>query len=262
MPSGFPSFFSRRFRCSARRAVYFDRSSPLARAFVVGNYLKGFGGCNNWAAVIWTEEGSKPGSFRRTELQPYPGGDGKARCEWAAAANQGLQVVGWVQNSLFGQKGAFWDNDSKHGLSLLEPLLGDWSSLAWGINDLGLAVGESHPPFSSRPVLWDNNAAHTAIELPVLPGDNHGTAVAINNNLGEIVGWSAYGTPGTWDIGPSRVVIWRDGGVFERQSLLDPVSGAGWTITSVWGLNNLGQIVGSGTRDGRPALFVMTPAGP
>jgi uncharacterized membrane protein len=231
------------------------------RGVIAGNYLKGFGGCNNWVAVIWTEDTSKPGSFRRTDLQPYPGGDGKVRCEWAAAANQGLQVVGWVQSSLFGQSGAFWNNDSKHTLSLLQPLPGDWSSLASGMNDLGRAVGESHPPFSSRPVLWDNDGAHTAIELPVLPGDNYGSATAINN-LGHVLGTSAYSTPGTWDVGPSRVVIWRDGGVFELQSLLDPVNGNGWTITSVSGINNLGQIVGSGLRNGQPALFLMTPATP
>jgi uncharacterized membrane protein len=149
----------------------------------------------------------------------------------------------------------------KHTLSLLQPLPGDWSSLASGMNDLGRAVGESHPPFSSRPVLWGNDGAHTAIELPVLPGDNYGSATAINS-LGHVLGTSAYSTPGTWDVGPSRVVIWRDGGVFELQSLLDPVSGDGWTITSVSGINNLGQIVGAGFRNGQPALFLMTPAAP
>lgn len=231
------------------------------RGVIAGNALKGFGNCNSWVAAIWTEEPSKPGSFRRVDLQPYPGGDGKVRCEWANAANQSVQVVGWVQNSLFGQKGAFWNNDSKHTLSLLQPFADDWSSIASGINDLGQAVGDSHPPFSSRPVLWDSDAAHTAVELPVLPGDNFGSAIAINN-LGQIVGTSAYSTPGTWNVGPSRTVIWRDGGVFELQSLLDPVSGYGWTITSVAGINNLGQIVGSGFHHGQPSQFVMTPVAP
>lgn len=231
------------------------------RGVVVGNALKGFGGCNSWVAAVWTEDARKPGSFRRTDLQPYPGGDGKSRCEWATAANQGLQVVGWVQNSLFGQRGAFWNNDSKHTLTLLQPLPGDWTSLAGAMNDLGQAVGESHPPFGSRPVLWDNDTGRTAIELPLLSGDNHGTATAINN-LGHVLGWSAYGTPGTWDVGPSRFVIWRDGGAFDLQSLLDPISGEGWTITGVAGINDLGQIVGSGLHNGQARLFVMTPAAP
>jgi len=231
------------------------------RGVVAGNALKGFGTCNSWVAAIWTEDTSKPGTFRRVDLQPYPGGDGKVRCEWATAANQSLQVVGWMQNSLFGQKGAFWNNDSKHTLSLLEPLPGDWSSLTWGMNDLGRAVGESHPPSSSRPVLWDNDGTHTPTTLPLLPGDNYGLATTINN-LGHILGSSAYSTPGTWDVGPSRFVIWRDGGVFELQSLLDPVTGNGWTITGVSGINNLGQIAGVGLHNGQSAQFVMTPMAP
>ena len=111
------------------------------------------------------------------------------RCEYATGANQGVQVVGWVQSSLFGQKGAFWNNDSKHTLSLLDPFPGDWSSIAWSVNDVGIAAGESHPPAGSRPVLWNNDAAHT-------PGDNYGAAVAVNNS-GQAIGTSAYTVPGT-----------------------------------------------------------------
>jgi uncharacterized membrane protein len=225
---------------------------------IAGNVLKGFDGCSNWSVAIWVEDSSKPGRFRRTDLQPYPGGDANARCEYALAANQSVQVVGWVQNSLFGQRGAFWNNDSKHTLSLLQPFPGDWTSIAWGVNDLGQAVGESHPPFSSRPVLWNNDTAHTPTELPVLPGDNYGAAIAVNN-AGQVVGTSAYAVPGTWNVGPSRFVIWRDGGVFNLQSLLDPASGAGWTITGISAINNLGQIAGTATHNGQSTAFVMTP---
>jgi len=231
---------------------------------VVGNALKGFGGCNSWVAGIYVEDTSKPGTFRRTDLQPYPGGDGNVRCEWATAANQSLQVVGWVQNSLFGQRGAFWNNDSKHTLALLQPFGDDWSSLANGVNDLGQAVGESHPGVGdilNRPVVWNNDASHTPINLPMLAGDNYGTAAAVNK-VGQIIGVSGFATTtGGLKLGPSntRYVIWRDGGVFELQSLLDATSGAGWTITGITGINNNGQIVGSGTHNGLSTLFVMTP---
>jgi len=56
--------------------------------------------------------------------------------------------------------------------------------------------------------------------------------------------------------------VWRDGGVFDLQSLLDTVSGAGWTITNVSAINNLGQIVGSGIHNGQAVSFLMTPAAP
>lgn len=232
-----------------------------AGGVIAGNALKGFGTCNSWVAAIYVEDRKKPGSFRRTDLQPYPGGDGKVRCEFATGANEAMQIVGWVQNSLFGQYGAFWNNDPGHTLSLLLPYPADWSSIAWGVNELGQAVGESHPPFSSRPVVWDNDAAHTPIDLGVLPGDNYGSAYAINSQ-GQAIGWSAYAVPGTWDVGPARFVVWRDGGVFDLRTLLDPAIAAGWSITNLQSINNGGQIVGTGTHDGIPAVFVMTPVNP
>jgi hypothetical protein len=74
------------------------------------------------------------------------------------------------------------------------------------MNDLGQVAGESHPPFGSRPVVWNNDAAHTAIELPLLPGDNYGMAGRINN-LGQVLGSSAASEPGTWNVGPARLVL-------------------------------------------------------
>src|ERR1051326_3203805 len=67
---------------------------------IAGDYLKGFGTCNNWSASIWVEDPSKPGTFRRTDLQPYPGGERKVRCEYATGANQRIKVVRGVQNSV------------------------------------------------------------------------------------------------------------------------------------------------------------------
>jgi uncharacterized membrane protein len=112
--------------------------------------------------------------------------------------------------------------------------------------------------FRSRPVLWDNDGARTPIELPLLlPGDNYGTAAAINK-LGQILESSAASVPGTWDVGPRRLVIWRDGGVFELPSLLD-ASGAGWTLSSASAINSSGQIVGTGLHNGQARAFLMTP---
>lgn len=224
-----------------------------ADGVIVGNYLKGFSGCANWIASIWSEDASKPGRFNRVELQPYPGGDAKARCVFAMGANQSLQVAGYVQNSLFGQRGALWNNDAKHTLNLLDPLPGASSSFAWAINDLGQVVGDS----GNRGVLWNNDTAHTPIELPPLAnGDNYATARMINR-LGHVLGSSGMLLPGSGT--GSHSVIWRDGGVFDLQSLLDPVSGAGWTIVSTAALNDLGQIVGYGNYNGELRLFLMTP---
>lgn len=228
-----------------------------------GYYTKSLSGnVSSWKGAIWTPDPKDSRKYRTTDLPILPGGiNTKASVALPSAFNQLGQAAGYAQTDVIGQHAAFWNNDSAHSIRDLGTLPGDWSSLAWGINDLGEVVGESHPPFGSRPVLWDNDAAHTAIELPLLPGDNYGLASRINN-LGHILGSSAYSIPGTWNVGPSRLVIWQDGGVFELQALLDPITGDGWTITSVSGINNLGQIVGFGSHNGQPTPFLMSPLAP
>jgi len=228
---------------------------------IVANALKGFGTCNSWVAGIYVENASKPGTFKRTDLQPAPGGDGRVRCEFAFGANQGLQVVGSMQNSLFGHLGAFWNNDSKHTLTLLQPYDGDFFSSAYAINDLGQAVGDSQGGFAlvNRPVMWNNDASHTPINLPLLPGDNYGTTVGINNR-GEIVGWSTTATLADgigYRFGTVRQVIWRNGTVTDLQSLIDPASG--WTLTQVLAIGHGGHIVGLGLHNGQSAVFLLTP---
>jgi len=238
-----------------------DSSSANARAIyvndaevIVGNYLKGFSCACDWSAVIWTERTDKPGRFDRVALPPYPGGDPKVRYGYATGANQSIQVVGWVQSSLFGQYGAFWDHDPAHTLSLLLPLPSEWSSIAWGMNDLGQAVGESNgPAHGTRAVLWQADAGHTPVDLGTLPGDTLSVANHVNN-LGQVIGVSASAG------GAMRPFLWENGRISEVGSLLD-VSGADWVIQSVSAINNSGQMIGSGLYQGQPRAFLMTPAG-
>lgn len=123
----------------------------------------------------------------------------------------------------------------------------------------------------NRPVLWNNDAAHTPVELPILPptlsGDNYTVSSRAINNLGHILGLSVYQdlsiqTPGASTIVSSSPILWRDAGVFDLQSLLDPISGYGWTITSASAINDLGQIVGFGLHNGQPTPFLMSPLAP
>jgi uncharacterized membrane protein len=133
----------------------------------------------------------------------------------------------------------------------------DWTSLAHGLNDLGQVVGQSNPPSSNRPVLWQNDAAHTAVELPLLPGDNYGSAHLINN-AGTIVGYSAYDEPGTWNVSGSKIVIWIGGTPYDLNSLTgQPVDG--WTVTYVASINNLGQMAAIAMRNGVSRPVVLNP---
>jgi hypothetical protein len=127
---------------------------------------------------------------------------------------------------------------------------------AYSLNDLGQVVGQSNPPFSSRPVLWRNDAAHSAVELPLLPGDNSGTANLINNN-GTIVGWSSLSVPGTWTVTQRRIAIWVGGVPYDLQGLLAQTA-PGYTINQVMSINNLGQMAAIATRNGVTKAVVLT----
>ena len=224
---------------------------------VGGNYIKGFSG-DGWRAALWAQDPKDPRKWQTITLPLISGVNSKSDSTTAWSFNQSGQAAGWAANDIIGQHACFWNNNANHSIVDLGTLPGDWTSIAWGMNGLGQVVGESHPPFGSRPTWWDNDTAHTAHEFPLLPGDNYGTATAVNN-LGQALGWSAYDVPGTWNVGPSQLVLWRDGGVFPLQQVLEPVSGTGWTISTAASINNAGQIVGLGIHNGQNHAYLLTP---
>jgi probable HAF family extracellular repeat protein len=86
-------------------------------------------------------------------------------------------------------------------------------------------------------------------ELGTLPGDAGSEARAINV-AGDVVG---RGIP---DLGTSQAVLWRDGAAVDLNTL---ITAAGWILTSATGINDAGQIVGAGLRDGQIRAFLLTP---
>ncbi|HEX6641553.1 MAG TPA: hypothetical protein VF215_10600 [Thermoanaerobaculia bacterium] len=91
--------------------------------------------------------------------------------------------------------------------------------------------------------------AGTMTDLGTLPGDVESRALCINSSK-VAVGYSKKST------GAMRAVLWN-GGIVELNSLIgyDPA----WNLTIANGINNLGQIVGSGLHFGKPRAFVLTP---
>ena len=226
-----------------------------------GYYTKSLSGnTSSWRGAFWTPDPKDPRRYRLTDLPVLPGAiDSKSSAAIAIAFNRQGQAAGYAMNDVIGEHAVLWNSDSAHSIVDLGVYPGDWSSFAWAMNDLGHVVGDSYPPGSSRAVVWDNDAAHTPIELPLLAGDDYATARAVNN-LGHVLGSSTHLIPGTWTAdGPQHSVLWRDGGVYELSSLVDPVVNAGWTITSAVAINNLGQILGFGFHNGEGRVVVLTP---
>jgi probable HAF family extracellular repeat protein len=219
---------------------------------IFGNYAKGLSGNTSaWSPVYYVQEPGKP-RYRRYDLPRVPGGDSKVNGAWLSASNKAGQAAGWVQNSLFGQRAAFWNNDATHSVVVLQPLDGGSQSMAWGMNDLGQAVGGSWIPFvGDRAVLWDNDAAHTPIDLGVLPGDVSSTAVAANA-AGQVIGVSVSPTK------ERRAFLSQQGTMLDLASLIAAEDGV-WTIQTVFAINNGGQIIAVGVNNGRPASILLTP---
>lgn len=95
-------------------------------------------------------------------------------------------------------------------------------------------------------VLWQNGASH---ELPLLPGSSQTEANSINAN-GFIVGRAGM-TRG------SLAMLWHDGRVYDLNMLIPHKST--WVLEDATGINDKGQIVGSGTLNGQPHAFLLTP---
>jgi uncharacterized membrane protein len=204
-------------------------------------------GTASWQGAMWTPNPKKAGTYKETIL----GGSGVP-----SAFNVVGQAAGYGDAPR--QTASFWNNTGTRQMQFLQTSPDYTSSMAYGIADNGDIVGSGHPAFTSLPLYWKATAGYALTELPVLPGDNNGTAVAINN-AGTIIGNSFYGVPGTWTSSPGQFVIWTNGIPTALAALLDPITNAGWSITNVVGLNNKGQIVVTVSNGVVQRVGILTP---
>lgn len=94
--------------------------------------------------------------------------------------------------------------------------------------------------------LWD---AGQATELPAL--------TFFADGLFDVTGFNTQGTIiANYD---DHAMIYQDGVLSDLNSLLPADSG--WDLTAAYGLNDAGQIVGTGLYNGQQAAFLLTPAG-
>lgn len=145
----------------------------------------------------------------------------------------------WLPSAAYGMPAGMND--------LGAPAGGD--SFAWAVNDLGQVAGWAAEA-GGREIacLWDGGVMQS---LGTLGGDS--SVAGRINNLGQVIGTSEI-TPG--DIG-SVPFIYRDGAMHDLNDFIDPTSG--WELTSAYGLNNSGQIVGLGRLNGEVAAYLLTP---
>jgi probable HAF family extracellular repeat protein len=202
------------------------------------------------------------------------------------AINNAGQVAGSSVNSPF-----VWQDGVMTPLTTLGS--NNHYSGALGINDRGQVVGfaATKSDNQSHAVLWQNN---TIEDLGTLPGGSYSQASSINE-LGKVVGWSNTSSGSThavfWqkrqikDLGtfdgndtkatainnrgtvvgysfnsydtPIHAFVGRNGRMRDLNSLLP--ANSGWELTAAYGINDRGQIVGKGKKDGQTKAYLLTP---
>jgi probable HAF family extracellular repeat protein len=137
------------------------------------------------------------------------------------------------------------------------------NSEAMNLNDSGDVVAWSsnptppqHPP-RGLAFLYDRDEVGEAKITPLdhLPGDLYSRARDVDES-GLVVGWSRNDT-GQSQEQQFSAVLWEDGQVKDLNDLIPADSG--WKLTDAYSINESGQIVGSGFKDGQLRAFLLTP---
>lgn len=143
---------------------------------------------------------------------------------YANGINNTGQIVGWSLDSQNQTVATLWNNNTPTALASLP----GYRSEANAINNQGNIVGTLYQGYSGNAVFWDSN---NELHLLGTIGGLGGEAFAINdNNL--IAGWSQSSD------GRQHATLWDNGATIDLGRLDGYASYA-------YGINNLGQVVGS-----------------
>lgn len=172
--------------------------------------------------------------------------------------NASGQVVGHAFNT--DSQYAGWVYDSATGESRQLPPLERAPSQTRAINDAGDVVGYSaRSNNQQRPVLWRHDG--TVVDLGFLPVPGFSTGYATDiNEQGWVIGADYADAPGI----PTKGWLWIGGEKHELRTLLaDPQAQIDWSeFSTPLGINNRGEIVGIGIREGLPGrAFLLRPLG-
>jgi probable HAF family extracellular repeat protein len=215
-----------------------------------------------WTSAGMTDLGVNVAAMAINNYGEIAGGDGHAVLisgsgtqdlgtlgggSWSAA--YGISDSGEVVGSAMLANGTFrgftWT--AQNGMVALGTL-GGKNSYATGVNSAGEVAGAAALNTGyEHAVLYSNGQT---IDLGSL-GGNNSYAYAINDG-GTVVGYSdVAGGAGT------DAFVYNGGLMIDLNSLIP--AGSGWDLLAAYGINGSGQIVGSGTYDGKSAMFLLDP---
>ena len=124
------------------------------------------------------------------------------------------------------------------------------------INNAGQVVGDMNvrDPGSGQAFLFSGGVVQDLGK--VSPEHTFARAFAINN-AGHVVGVSS---PSGFSPTGERAFIFRDGVMQDLNNLIP--ANSGWVLSRAVDINDAGQIVGDGFKDGQPKAFLLTPTQP
>ncbi|HEY1685279.1 MAG TPA: DUF3466 family protein [Tepidisphaeraceae bacterium] len=238
------------------QSYVWDPNQGLITECVTDGQRANFSAINNsgqFAGQIVNETSGQAAIFSKMQapaLLPNYGDDTQSD---ALALNNNDEAAGWSgfpqSATSIQEEAVLWQNGT-----VIDLTPGNTWSKADGINDQGQVIGNMNESLNNGglinvPFLWD--AIKGLTELSDF-GDG-GYAESINDQ-GEIVGF-VFNQDGT----ETLASLWVKGVLYNLNDLLP--ANSGWVLEDATGINDAGDIVGSGIYDGQDEAFLLTPDG-
>ena len=199
---------------------------------VVGSSFTSWSGTTPTHAFLW-----QAGTMK--DLGTLAGGTNSS----AVAISSLGQAVGYSQNAAGNDRAAVWSGSTITDLGTL----GGASSRAFDVNNGGATVGWATDATGTQRAFVDDAAGMRSL------GSLGTASVAYSvNDSGLVVG------DFTSTAGQSRAFVYAGGTTQDLNALILPTSG--WVLTDARGVNDAGQIVGTGTYDGETLAYELTPS--
>ncbi len=241
------------------RAFVFDRGASTVLGTLGGRDSQALGINNAGQIVGWSDTaGPTPGVsgpehafiFQNGVIEDI-GTKTTSNGTWASSINKTGQVSGWARGSspTSSDRGPFFYSGGT--FQYFAP-----SGTAWDLNDGGQMVGVmgGNDDGSGQAFLFSGGTVQNLGN--VSPQHTYALANAINN-AGDIVGFSS---PSFFSSSGEQAFIFS-AGVMQNLNSLIP-SNSGWVLTRAVDINDAGQIVGNGFKNGQPRAFLLTPTQP
>jgi probable HAF family extracellular repeat protein len=170
------------------------------------------------------------------------------------STGRGINVAGKVVGYGYLPNGAFhaYVRTSSGVVTDLGTLGGDYSA-AYAITDSGKVVGQAYLPgnVQAHAFLWNGSSLR---DLGILPGGAYSEAHAVNSTATQIVGSATVPDP---EFLVYHAFLYVGGRMRDLNALIP--HGSGWVLTEANGINDAGQIVGTGTKSGQTRAFLLNP---